>query len=217
MNFAETSKTIGFRLKTEIPKTWDGRKAILAMKKKDYPHWKQMEWIGFYFQFLCEQTLADMMDIPGPVYGKVRFDGFKEIPWDFKAHAMNTSSNQIIVNDSEATASAIQVYGAVGLVLALGKVQYNDDDRTFQKWHQRLKGGKSRYEIERIKRGAWSRIRKVEFDLQQVSLLKITDETLVRCGAFQVDFRNSNGNPRRGKVLIDLEKIDEELAHFVEF
>ncbi len=130
-----------------IPKAWDGRKAILEMKDANFPHWKQMEWIGWYFQFLCGKFLKDNIKIPGPKYNNVEFDGFKEIPWDFKAHAINTSSHQIIVNDSEATARAIKQFGNVGLILALGKVEYNDDKRTFQKWHEKLKGGKSKYEI----------------------------------------------------------------------
>ena len=43
--------------------------------------------------------LMPVMEIPGPKYHSTTFDGFKEIPWDFKAHAMNTSSHHIIVND----------------------------------------------------------------------------------------------------------------------
>jgi hypothetical protein len=216
MNFLETSKQIGRELET-IPKVWDGRKSVLEMKKNGFPHWKQMEWIGFYFQFICENFLPKIVKIPGPKYGNVKFDGFKDIPWDFKAHAINTSSHQIIVNDSEATANAIQEYGAVGLILALGKVLYNDEDRTFQKWHEELKGGKSKYEFRRIERGAWSRLRKVSFDLQQISFIQITDNTLVKCGVFQKDFRNSNGKPRREKVLIDLEKIDKDLIYYINF
>jgi hypothetical protein len=130
---------------------------------------------------------------------------------------MNTSSHKIIVNDSEAIKYAIGEYGEVGLVLALGKVAYNDEMRTFQKWHEVLKGGKSRYEMERIARGAWSRLRKVSFTLEQISFIRLTDATLVKCGSFQSDFRNSNGKPRRAKVLIDLEKLDEETVHFVDF
>lgn len=130
---------------------------------------------------------------------------------------MNTSSHQIIVNDSEATAKGIEDYGTVGLILALGKVLYNDEDRIFQKWHESLKGGLSDYSIERIKRGAWSRLRKVSFDLQQISFIKITDETLIKCGSFQEDFRNADGNPRRAKVLLDLEEIDDDLEYFIEF
>jgi len=40
---------------------------------------------------------------------------------------------------------------------------------------------------------------------------------LVKCGSFQTDFRNANGTPRRAKVLIDLEKIDEDLIYSIEF
>ncbi len=97
------------------------------------------------------------------------------------------------------------------------KVLYNDEDRTFQKWHEALKGGLSKYSLERIKRGAWSRLRKVSFDLQQISFIKITDDTLVKCGSFQTDFRNSNGTPRRAKVLINLEEIDDQMVYFTEF
>jgi hypothetical protein len=216
MTFLTTAIEIGEKLRW-IPKLWDGKKSILEMKEANYPHWKQMEWIGFYFQFLCEKHLSSIMKIPGPKYGNVTFDAFKDIPWDFKAHAINTSSHQIIINDSEATANGIKEYGAVGLILALGKVQYNDENRTFQKWHDELKGGLSDYSIERMNRGAWSRLRKVSFDLQQISFIIITQETLVKCGSFQRDFRNADGSPRREKVLLDLEKIDKELVYFIEF
>lgn len=216
MTFIKTAKQIGEILKN-IPNIWDGRKSILEMKESGYSQWKQMEWIGFYFHFLCENYLSGVMEIPGPRYGNVSFDAFKDIPWDFKAHAMNTSSHQIIVNDSEATANGIKDYDTVGLILALGKVLYNDDDRTFQKWHEALKGGKSKYVIERIKRGAWSRLRKLSFDLQQISFIRIKDNTLVKCGSFQEDFRNADGSPRKAKVLLDLEEIDEELEYFIEF
>lgn len=80
-----------------------------------------------------------------------------------------------------------------------------------------MKGEISAYVKDRIQRGAWSRLRKVSFDLQQMSFIKITDRTLIKCGSFQTDFRNSNGSPRRSKVLIDLENINEELEYFMEF
>ena len=215
--FLKLAKEISEGFKN-IPFVWDGRQSILEMKESSFPHWKQMEWIGWYFQFLCEKFLKDVLDeIPGPKFCNVRFDGFKEIPWDFKAHATNTSSHQIIVNDSEATSEAIKKFGCLGLILAMGEVKYNDNERTFQKWHEDLKGGKSNYEIERIKRGAWSRLRKVEFKLEQISFIKIDDKVLVKCGSFQRDFRNADGTPRREKVLLDLEKLDEEIIYFLDF
>jgi hypothetical protein len=214
--FFKLAEEISKRFKN-LPLIWDGRKSILAMKNSGFPHWKQMEWIGWYFQFLCENVLKDLIQIPGPKFGNVSFDGFYKIPWDFKAHAINTSSHQIIVNDSRATATAIARYGCVGVILAIGKVEYNDEKRTFQKWHETLKGGKSKYELERIKRGAWSRLRKTEFNLEQISFIKIDDSVLVKCGSFQRDFRNANGRPRHEKVLLDLEKLDEEIVYFLNF
>ncbi len=217
MSFHETAHALGDILCKSIRKHWDGKQCIMEMRDSGNRHWKQMEWIGFYFQFCCDVHLQSIMTIPCSRYGKVEFDGFLEMPWDFKAHAINTSSHQIIVNDSQAIATAVKEYGSVGLILALGKVTYNDEGRTFQKWHEELKGGKSKYEIERIQRGAWSRLRKTDFDLQQISFIQITDKTLIKCGTFQKDFRNSDGNPRKSKVLIDLEKIREEILHVVEF
>lgn len=215
-HFLKIAQEISKKFKN-IPTLWDGRKAILEMKDAGFTHWRQMEWMGFYFQFLCEKLLKNTVKIPGPKYGNVQFDGFKEIPWDFKAHAINTSSHQVIVNDSEATANAIKEYGCVGLILAMGKVKYNDERRTFQKWHEALKGGKSKYELERIQRGAWSRLRKVEVKLEQISFIKIDDAVLVKSGSFQRDFRNADGTPRREKVLLDLEKLDEEIIYFMDF
>lgn len=199
------------------PKYWDGKQSILEMRDAGFPHWRQMEWIGFYFQYLCQKHLSGLVQIPGPKYGNVVFDGFLEIPWDFKAHASNTSSHQVIVNDAEAVSRGIQDYGSVGVILAVGKVEYNDESRSFQQWHNHLKGGISEYEKERIKRGAWSRLRKTSFALQQISFIQVTDGTLVKCGTFQQDFRNSNGQPRRAKVLLDLEQMDEEIVYFVDF
>jgi len=44
MNILETTRQIENILK-RIPNVWDGKTAILEMKKSGYRHWKQMEWI----------------------------------------------------------------------------------------------------------------------------------------------------------------------------
>ena len=200
-----------------LPKIWNGRDAIVEMKDALYPHWRQMEWIGFYFQFICEEHLHDIIDIPGPRYGNADFDGFKEIPIDFKSHAINTSTHTIILNDRDAIYDAIFDYGEVGVILALGNVLYNDDDRAFQAWHEKIKGGKSNYELDRIHRGAWSRVRKVRFDLKQISFISLDDDTIDNCGSFQKGFRNSNGNIRKEKLSLNLENISDELVYFIDF
>lgn len=194
-----------------MPSTWDGRDAILAMREANDPHWRQMEWIGFYFQWLCGKMLTPAVQIPGSTYGRVEFDGFAEIPWDFKVHpehdAKGKPNTAVILNDRRATMSAIESYGSVGLILAHGDATYNDEDRSFQRWHKKLKGGASAYEKERIARKAPSRLRKTAFLLKKIDLL-ILDRTIVdQANSFQTGFRNSDGSPRKAKVLLRLSAV----------
>lgn len=194
-----------------FPREWDGRDSILEMKRSGYKHWRQMEWMGFYFQYLCEQRLSGILTMPGKSYGQTEFDGFGSICWDFKAHAGNTTSHKVITNDTSAVATAIEQYGHYGLILASGIVEYNDDARTFKKWHDALKGEPSAYELARINRGANSRKRKTEFVLGEIHYICLDENALNRCsGSFQEGFRNSDGSPRRSKVLIDIAKVPDE-------
>ena len=209
-------KEIEERLR-KIPVEWDGKTSILEMKNSGRRQWRQMEWIGFYFQFLCEKHLADLFNFQVPRYGNASFDGFYKLPFDFKSHAMNTSSHKIPFNDKEAIECGIRDYGSVGLIIAIGEVIYNDENRTFQKWHDALKGKESKYVSENKKRGAWSRLRKFSMTLKQISIIEINENTLLNCGSFQTGFRNSDGSPRREKVLIDLEKINNELMYCINY
>ena len=125
----------------------------------------QMEWMGFYFEFLCEKHFDGIIDIPGKKYGRTEFDVFQEISWDFKTHAANTTNHNVITNDAEAMANTIDDYGHYGIILAISAVEYNDEERPFKRWHDELKEGISQYEVNRINRGAMSRRRKTEFIL----------------------------------------------------
>ena len=212
-----TIKEISDILKT-IPKKWNGRKAILEMKENKFNQWRQMEWIGFYFEYLCQKYLKKIMKFHKTKYDNTSFDGFLEVPFDFKSHAINTESHKVIINDTEATIKAIEEYNYVIVIMALGEVVYNDLDKTFQKWHEKIKGEKSKYEEERIKRNALSRLRKTEFNLKELMFIKINKETLERCGSFQKDFRNADGSPRKSKILLDLENLkNEEIIKKIEF
>ncbi|MBI4215546.1 MAG: hypothetical protein HY602_02380 [Parcubacteria group bacterium] len=199
------------KLLTQMPAEWDGKEAIIEMRDASYQHWKQMEWIGFYFQFLCDKTLPPLIKIPGPKYGRAEFDGFSEIPWDFKAHpnkkANGKDNKNVILNDNTAIAEAIKQYGEAGLILAIGDAEYNDKDRYFQLWHQKLKGGLSNYEKQRILRKAPSRLRKISFRLNEIDLILLDAKTVQGLSSFQEGFRNSDGSLRNAKVLLSLEDI----------
>jgi hypothetical protein len=202
----------------KFPKKWDGKNAITEMKENNFNQWRQMEWIGWYFEFLCKKYLDKIMKFNTIKYGNTSFDGFLEVPFDFKSHAINTESHKVIINDTEATIKAIKEYDYVVVIMAIGEVKYNDKNRSFQKWHEKIKGGKSGYELKRIERGALSRLRKIEFNLKELMFIKINKSTLDKSGSFQKDFRNADGSPRRSKVLLDLEKLDEgEIIKTIKF
>jgi hypothetical protein len=118
---------------------------------------------------------------------------------------------QIITNDTEAIRNAIDDHGYYGLILANGEAIYDDEERTFKRWHDELKGGKSDYEIKRIERGVKSRRRKTEFVLSEIHFICLNDATLNQCsGSFQGGFRNADGSPRRSKVKIDVRKLPNQ-------
>lgn len=217
MSFCDDAKVLGDILHAEVRHCWDGRECIAEMKSANYPHWRQMEWIGFYFQFCCEKFLRNKMEMPGRRYGNTTFDGHKHIPWDFKAHVINASTHDIIVNDVDAIIAAIEDYGSVGLILAVGEAIFNDENGSFKRWHDIQKGGTSQYEIERIKRGARSRRRKTAYTLREIKFLEITTNTIKNCGQFQKNFRNADGSPRNPKILMKPDIVENATGHIVYF
>lgn len=185
-----------------LPTRWDGREAILELQRRDY-NWRQMEWIGFYFEILCRDRIADEFRIPGEKYGNVSFDCRRSINWDMKASAIKTDRHIAVLNDIAATDASIAAHGAHGVIMALADVEYNDENRAFQKWHSELKGGLSKYERERIARNATSRYRKTRAVLRQILFLLITAENSANLGMY-AQGRNADGAPRNPKYQLDI-------------
>ena len=212
-------KAIFNKLSNGLPKVWDGRESIQYMKDNGCSQWRQMEWTGFYFQFMCEQILRKdgFMKIPGPKYGKVEFDGFKSIPWDFKAHSIDKNkkdTDKIPTNGYIECTKAISEYGQVGFIIITGDSDYDDENQTFKKWHDELKGGTSKYELERINRSAPSRRRKVNFKPVELIFVFVDDDNISSCSKFQANFRNSNGVARNPKILLDLNNKKLKIFRF---
>ncbi len=189
-----------------LPKVWEGKKCILELKEADY-NWRQMEWWAFYFEFLCRSRLNGLFEIPGETFGTVTFDAKREINWDFKAKAIKSDDHRAILNDKKAMLQSVEKHGAHGVMIAMCDVEYNDVNRTFQKWHAELKRGLSKYEQERIARTSVSRYRKTKAELQEILFLLIDAENIEELDTMRQG-RNSNGKPRPEKFMLDFEKID---------
>lgn len=205
---------IAKRLLADLPTKWDGKASVLEMKEADF-NWRQMEWWGFYFEMLCHRRLAGKFSIPGDKYGSAAtscFDLKRSINWDLKAKAIKSDDHRSILNDTEAMDWSIKEYGVHGLMIGLCDVEYNDNDRTFQRWHEELKGGKSKYQLEREQRTSVSRYRKTRAELQEVLFLAVTPKNISLLGIHHQG-RNSNGKPRPPKYMLDYD--EETLSQFL--
>jgi len=199
-------------LKTSLPKTIDGKEAILELKRIDY-NWKQMEWIGWYFEHLLFTTIIGALGgTGGPTFGNTAFDYKKKYVWDFKTHPILTPkgnrNDTMILNDKEAIDLCVQKYNGIGFIVVHGNAVF-DQTGEFKSWHDALKGGHSDYERERIKRGAPSRKRKSAFEIDHIETLFFNNSEELNRGVserwitfFQEGMRNADGSPRRSKYAI---------------
>lgn len=203
-------------LADELLGPWDGRACIEYLRKHDY-NWRQMEWIGFYFEFRAKQILASTHGGgTGPTIGNVTIDyAVRGEPWDFKAHPTKPNDGWVYLNDVEGVDTCALHLGGIGWIIAVGNAVY-DTDGSFKRWHDELKGGRSNYEKERIARGARSRRRKCSFECTHFLVAKVSNPQAV-IGAIadglltdgmQKGQRNSNGRARRAKYGIHMTRAE---------
>lgn len=196
-----------------LQRDWDGKECVEEMRQAGYKTgWKQMEWIGFYFQMKCEELLKDCFIIPGDSYrgGNVEFDGKSEgYNFDFKAHSAfdekGKSKPRTVLNDKLSMEQSIQANGRHGLILAQLRCTY-DHDGEFRRWHQQVIGQKSQYVQEGERTGRRSRIRKVSAKVERLVVLTITKDNLHYLPIVNQG-RNSNGAPRFPKYGLDTDKL----------
>ena len=194
-----------------MPKVWDGRESILEMKDAGFKYWRQMEWMDFYFPFLCQKHFTGIIDIPGKKYGITEFDAFSEISWDFKADSVNPGAYSVPANDAEGIANTISDYGYYGIILAIGDIKFDDKETSFKKWHDNLREEVSKYDANKINSRIMSRTRKIIFILEEIHFICFNNETIHQCCGFLQDCAieaDSNGLKRK-EVVIDINEIPD--------
>jgi len=195
-----------------LPRYVDGKKAILEMRDGGSTNWRQMEWIGFWFEFFLEKNLIPILGgARGPTFGTTQFDFKKIFVWDLKAHP--SGSKYLILNDQVAIRNCIESENGLGFIIISGIAKY-DSNGSFKKWHDTLKGGTSAYEKRRVARGASSRRRKISFEPEDLNALWFDNigeiNSAVKNGwlkSFQTGMKNSNGQLRPAKFQFNLEAV----------
>ena len=192
---------------------WDGKASIIRMRADNYNQWKQMEWAGFYFQYLIQLNNDNSFLIPGKTFNKTTFDAHwveTDMPLDVKYHSNKNPKSQynakIALNDIEAMDNAIDIYGRIGILVACGDNTY-DENGEFKMWHDSLKGEKSKYVKEGEETDRKSRMRKVFTRITHLHFYQIDNSNINLLGTFQEGMKNSNGSLRRAKYSLNVSKI----------
>ena len=117
-----------------IPRFVDGKKAILEMKDDGGRNWRQMEWIGFWFEFFLEKNLIPVLGgTRGPTFGTTQFDFKKKFVWDLKAHP--SGANNLILNDQNAIKNCVESEKGLGFI-----IEAVNPNHTFDLPRAKLKG-----------------------------------------------------------------------------
>lgn len=204
-------------IKQKFPNTFNGKEAITILKQNNF-NWRQMQWAGFYTQYLMGMLMTGQCPDKawGNTYGHTTFDAqLNGIDVDFKTHSINKPNGKpsppwVICNDWDATKQSIRKNGLMYLIVPNIEFIY-DNDGSFKMWHDTLKGEQSAY-CKKQKRS--SRKRKVHGSVKNVSIYRLTEEMLQNnslCKEMKQG-RNSNGKPRPTKMAFN---IHNAVAQFV--
>ena len=103
------------------------------------------------------------------------------------------------------------------MIIAQGVAEYDENKGTFKAWHDELKGGRSDYEKDRVRRGAPSRRRKIAFRLRRIEALWLNSDQVTKgldegwIDFFQKGMRNANGSARRPKYELNVDMLPADV------
>ena len=201
---------------------WDGKKSTYYLKEET-THWRQMEWMGFYWEHIGPKAISNKLNIktPGPKYGNVEIDAFLEIPWDYKTHSINSekggTNKDIPTNGYQEVLQCLEEHKRIGFIIASGISEFDSrPEMPFKQWHDKLKGAESDYVKKGKESGRRQRARKVNFNVKSVDFIILDKNTINLCGRFQEGMINSDGTPRNAKVNLPYYKIMNDIIPEIE-
>ncbi|MHA1228137.1 MAG: hypothetical protein ACTSPV_15440 [Candidatus Hodarchaeales archaeon] len=197
-----------------LPPIEDGKRAILWLKENNLP-FGEVEWYAFFIKHYLRYLLE--IKVPG------RFENFQPRPkrylikgeyiWDIRSKSQPARSSWVILNDTKSLEELLQDYGGLGLII-LNMIFEKDENNKFLEWHERIKGGKSKYTKQREKEGRRQRTRKTTFMIIDASVFYITKEILQKGieegwvdPSFQKTMRQQDGGVRNPKYIVDISRM----------
>lgn len=204
-----------------ISRDWVGKELGQSMLDAGDRNWRQIEWIGFGFEFLAKQYLKNhfMIHENIPVEHRDVFDAFNQFPWDLKTHVLRNARGNVTratpLNDMAAIDRVFETYNNFGLVIVDGNATFGDE---YEQWRMRSNGGVlSATQIRNAAEGRTSRKRKDTFSVEKVSLFVFSAEDMAALKADKImsEFkqgRQADGTPRNLKYKFDATRVQPTLS-----
>lgn len=178
----------------------------------NYLHWRQIEWVEAYFNFLCEKKLYDLLHFPEPTYSPIHFPKLMEVPWIFKSYIQNIGNRKIILSDALLVIQALTKHHEIGVIIASGLIRY-PEGKIEEKKEEVSHFGKNKEKIKIV----MNELRQhSEFILKKIHFVPISYDFLETCETFQPKEVKSEENLRE-KIVLEMPKIKDKIKYSISF
>jgi len=178
----------------------------------NYLHWRQMEWVDAYFNYLCEKHLSGLLRFPEPAYSRLPFPVMKKVPWIFKAFIQNTGNKKIILSDASLFTRILADYQKIGVIIASGTVcYYKDKIEESKKESEHFGKGKegTRDIIKEFRQHS-------EFILDKILFIPVSYDFIETCETFQPKEVKSEEHLRE-KIVLEMPKLKDRIKYSIDF
>jgi len=177
----------------------------------NYLHWRQMEWVEAYFNYLCERMLSDLIDITETVVFQNNFTAIMKIPFIFKAYIKNTGNQKIILSDATLITQMLANVPEIGVIIANGTIDYPLPKKEEKRLNHSVKNEKEKIEnLEKELR------QHSEFKLEKIHFIPISPDFFETCETFQPKDSKVEGHLRE-KIVIEIPKINDKAIYSIHF
>ena len=201
---AEEADALLAALADSLEPRWDGRRSVETMRDAEFRHWRQTEWIGWYFEYV---GIAALVNTFGGGPRRVRnttFDYALGSTWDLKAHSTGLE-NAAILNDLDAIEGGVAEGHGLGFIVLSGEPDFSESAE-FDAWHRAQRGAGPAHDRSRALKSGFRPVRLDAYHLPDRDAL---ERALARRElAVMAQGRQPDGRPRKPKLKLRFDLAD---------
>ena len=195
----EEAEALLAALADAIDTTWDGRHCVEMMRDAEFRHWRQTEWIGWYFEYVGIAALVNAFGGGPRRVLNTSFDYALRSTWDLKAHSSGGEDGAIL-NDLDAIDACLEEPGGLGFIVLTGDPDFSTSAE-FDVWHREQRGAGPAHERSRALKSGFAPRQLDAYHLPSAAAL----QTACLRGEFSqmAQGRQPDGAPRKPKLKVN--------------